>query len=495
MFIIFDTDEDLKFNIIKKSLYNYDIVKTVSNRFILIQYKNVKFIVTSLNELEGLFLEKKISQINIIIQINNKSIKINPKNKICFYDIDYQSDKNYDLYYDVFLNLVFIRLNKELESELASELESELESEFKYYILDDYNYLNYYLMEYHKIDYKINSNNKIKKANEYEYTEIKFKENYFWAKKFVLFPDLPFLISTNNKDSNTNGTEIIDSNNNLIGLLNYSIKNINLNYDYFVTPVFTIIFNLNMIFNKKYLLFNFYNDFEKKYIKSINKEYNCLKICETIWNNYITRDINGNEIEVKDKIFDKNTLILSIDGMKINEDSNIIYYKPIPINSYIWFFKNLDIDNYYDINVEIIKPNNTIVKCEKKIYNNINLGINLSNLNYINYKNKYIFELNENLLFLLKKYILQDKLYYEFIGYIIKNMYKKNKIMIGMELYNLDNLENFENNKQVKILNETIHIKPKIFILKKYKNIEDICENYNTNKKLKNFIKIIFKKN
>ena len=250
-----------------------------------------------------------------------------------------------------------------------------------------------------------------------------------------------------------------------------------------------------MIFNKKYLLFNFYGDFEKKYIKSLNKEYNCLKICETIWNNYITKDINGNEIEVKDKIFDKSTLILSIDGMKINEDDNIIYYKPISINSYIWFFKKLDIDNYYDISVELLKLNNTIVRCEKKIYNNINLGINLSNFNYINYKNKYIFELNENILFLLKKYILEDKLYYEFIKYIIKNMYKKNKIMIGMELYILNNFDNLENNKQVKILDETIHIRPKIFILKKYKNIEDICDNYDNIKKLKYFIKILFKKN
>ena len=60
---------------------------------------------------------------------------------------------------------------------------------------------------------------------------------------------------------------------------------------------------------------------------------------------------------MKDKIFDKSTLILSIDGMKINEDDNIIYYKPIPINSYIWFFKKLDIDNYYDISVDLIKIN------------------------------------------------------------------------------------------------------------------------------------------
>ncbi len=492
MFIIFETDENLKFNIIKKSLYNNEILKTIKYKFTLVQFKNIKFIVTSLNELEGLFLEKKISQINITIQINNKKIKINPKNKICFYDFDYEPKSNSDVYFDVYLNLLFIKVNKELESEF------DFNSTQEYYNLDNYNYLNYYLTEYNKTNYYLCGETK-------DNIEIKFGENYFWAKRFVLFPDVPFLLSINNENKIIEGTQVIDKNNNLIGILNYSIKNKNFKNDYFITPIFAIIFNLNMLINKKYLLFNFYSYYEKKYIKGFNKEYNLLKINETTFNNYITKDICGNEIEVKDKVFDKNTLILSIDGMKINEENNIVFYKSIPINSYIWFFKELDVDNNYTINVEILKNNNTIITSEKKIYNNTNLGLNLSNFNYINYKNKYIFELNENILLLLKKYILEDKLYFEFIGYIIKNIYKKDKIMIGMELYdladinlsnNIDSLNNYiGNDKQVKILNETIHIRPKIFILKKYKNIEDICENYNTNKKLKNFIKIIFKKN
>lgn len=485
MFININIRDNIKYNIIKQNIYNEDKTNNkIRYRFVPIQYKNINLIVTPLNELEGLFLEKNIDNIEIILETEEKIKKIYLKKIICFYDDEYNPNEYYDCYYDTFINLLFIRIDVKLKLE--------------YIILDNYDYFSYYLLEYNKIDCKINLNNT--DIMDKKFNTIVLGENYFWAKRFIIFPEIPFLISMMNTTNIINGSEVISNvDNKLLGILNNSIyNNVNDNFDYYITPIFSILFSLNLIFNKKHILFNL--DYRIQTIKnnlSLN-DYVGLKINESYFNNYNTKDYDGNNIEINNKIFDKNMIIYSLDDMLFDNNGMIVYYKPIPIKSYIWFFKKIDEDNYYNIKYSILKIANNKIEIEKKeskIYNNINIGINLSNFNYVNYKNKYIFELNENLLLLLKNYIIQDKLYIELIGYIVKNRFKKNKQILGIELYSSSKLEEYnKNNIQININNEFIHIKPKIFIIKKYKNIQEIYKNYSTKIKLINFMKTIFTK-
>ena len=173
MFININIRENIKYNIIKQNIYDEDkINKKIRYRFVPIQYKNIHLIVTSLNELEGLFLEKNIDNIEIILEIEGKIKKIYLKKIICFYDDEYNPNEYYDCYYDTFINLLFIRIDEKLNLE--------------YMILDNYDYLSYYLLEYKKIDCKINFNDTNNLKNiENVFNKIVLNENYFWAKRFI----------------------------------------------------------------------------------------------------------------------------------------------------------------------------------------------------------------------------------------------------------------------------------------------------------------------
>ena len=95
----------------------------------------------------------------------------------------------------------------------------------------------------------------------------------------------------------------------------------------------------------------------------------------------------------------------------------------------------------------------------------------------------------------MQNYLVQDKLYFELIAHIVKNRFKKNKIILGIELYSSSKLDEYDkNNIQINITNDLIQIRPKIFIIKKYKNIQQIYNYYLTKNKLIKFIKIIFEK-
>jgi hypothetical protein len=475
MFVDININNTVKYNIIKQNLYNETNPNNkIRYKFVPLQYRNIILLATSLNELEGLFSEKNIDKIDITLTIEEKTKKIYLKKIICFFDEEYDPVEYYDCYIDTFLNLLFIRLDDKFN--------------INYYNLDDYDYLNYYLLEYNKIDCGTDLN------------KITVLENYYWAKRFLVFPELPFLLSVENNSNTECGTKVINkTDNKLIGIVNFTILNNNNNYDYFITPIFSILFSLKMLFEKKYILFNLDYKIEKITTNtSITDNYNCLKINETYFNTYNTSDINGNIIEINNKIFDKNISISALDNMLFDENGMITYYKPIPIKSYIWFFKNIDEDNFLNMKYDKLKIiNNKILKEKKetKIYNNTSIGINLSNFNYINYKNKYIFELNENLLLILKKYLVQDKLYHELITHIVKNRFKKDKIILGIEFYSSLKLDKYnKDNIQINITNDLIQIRPRIFIIKKYRNIQEIYNKYSTKDKLTSFMKIIFQK-
>jgi hypothetical protein len=138
-------------------------------------------------------------------------------------------------------------------------------------------------------------------------------------------------------------------------------------------------------------------------------------------------------------------------------------------------FKNLECDKNFSIKyTKLIKLNN--VYTEEKInnivtlQNNLDLGINISELCYINYKNKYVMELNE---YFLKKILIlfrDDKNMKDTLNYIYRNKYSPNKILLFFEV-------------------STVHSFPsnirKLKIIKKYSNLSDMIETHTDKLELK----------
>ena len=202
------------------------------------------------------------------------------------------------------------------------------------------------------------------------------------------------------------------------------------------------------------------------------------------------------EIENK-KYLSRKNIICAIDNYKINSNGHIIISKnkTIPFKSYLWLFKsfidknnnlNLSIipNNIYNINLielnnKIISINDSYIKkkisiIEKNVflndkYNEIS-SFNSSEIKYIEYKNNIILELNEKILFMMKKLIMSNQyLYQDVFSKIFSSRYthNSNKIIIGI---------NFNNEF------------PKLTIINNYKNFDLIIKKYKTKKELKRFI-------
>lgn len=502
MFIKIVKKFDIKYDKLKKYLYNIRENIEVIKRFVPIKYNNMYLLMSPLSQLEGLFLEKNISKIEVSIIYNDTKETVKLKNITCIYDDDFNPNETYDCYFDVYQNLFFIRI-----------FDSEQRPDLEFIELDNYNIIENYLLDYLISSFKI----KINCSGINEYLDVKIDNEYVWRNKFVIFPEVPYLKIIQEQDIIVDGSEIylIKENKDkvLAGVINFNKFDEEMKvYEYFGTPIFAIISSLKLISNKKYILFN--ADFETQPIKGLEREKitYCLTNDETLFNVYKTQDLNGNFVIVTTKILEKNTLLYQIDDYLINEDGNLCLSKPLSLKSYIWYFKELDIDNNYRIKftkLRIIKsePKMNIYfdDQEIKIYNNVEFSINLSNFNYINYKKKFLFELNESLLYLMKDFIFTDKSYKNFIDLIIKNKYKNKKMIIGLEFFpddleliseinNPDKNINY-NNFEIKIIDDSIKVKPRIFLVKKYSTIQEIYNTFRDKKKMMMLVNSIFKNN
>ena len=216
----------------------------------------------------------------------------------------------------------------------------------------------------------------------------------------------------------------------------------------------------------------------------------------------------------KDKIFKKMTIICEVDNYKFNQKGNLLIdtkepiitldnfdeeinldnSKQIPFKSYIWLFKCIDdnnlelnyIPNYlYKINPIIFSRANIeltdsdIIKNIYPVKINIYLNssfYNISSLtinepNYMHFANIYFFELNEKILFMLKKIISRKpQLYINVFEKIfgLRYTFTETKIMILINL-----------NKEY----------PDIKLINGYPNFNSILTKYRTNKERKNFLK------
>ena len=195
------------------------------------------------------------------------------------------------------------------------------------------------------------------------------------------------------------------------------------------------------------------------------------------------------------KCLSKKNILCLVDNYKINSLGQIIISdnKTIPFKSYLWLFKSIDNNNLnlsvipnYVYNINLIELNNgkillTDSYLKKKIliietiiyldsnYDSIS-SFNSSEIKYIKYKNNIICELNEKILFILKKIIMfKPYLYQKVFSRIFSNRFNHNdsKILIGI---------NFDNEL------------PKLTIVNNYKNFNSIIKKYRTSKELKRFV-------
>jgi len=493
MYIKIVKNLDLKFHSIKKNLYDIRDNREVISKFVPIKYHDMYYLIAPLNSLEGLFLEKNNHIIEVFIIYNNEKKKLKLKNRVCIYNEDYNNDILYDCYFDIYQNLLLINVCKQKLNNLD------------FINLEDYDILEYFSFDYNNLNLKVNTN----KLNIFE--KINIENKYYWDDKFILLPEVPYIKFQTENGLILSGSEIIGSkieNSSVERLFGITYKcefdEDTKKYEYLVIPIFGILKSLKIILGQKYLLLGI--DLQVQVINSINddKVFYCLVNDETFYNIYETKDYAGNNIKITTKIFDKNTIIYKIDNYKIDKNGHLdMNGKKIPIKSYIWYFKELDNDNYYNLKYHKLKINtlgSKFIEIKTKIYNNKNFSINLSDFNYINYKNKLVFELNESILYLIRDYLFENDTYRFLIDFIIKNKYKNNKIILGIEIVSdtinyINNLlkeENNNNNFEIKIINNSIQIQPKIFLIKKYNSIQEILNNFKEKKKLLVLIESLF---
>lgn len=450
---IYNTESKIKYQII---LHNLTPIK----------YKNMKFLVTSFNGLEHLFLEKdkkiiikyfidKDNYGDIILKkyLNLLDIKEKGDEFISLYD------SYYDSYYDEHTNLLFIKFQDIC---------------IKYFDIEDinierllYNNLineNIYIKF---IDHTINS----KVIND------KISSNYKFNNKYFSLPPVPYLSIDTDKQP-FKGSQIVDENNNLIGIVNNLINN-----KIIITPL------LNIVRSLKY--------FEGNIIKALFFDYKVIKT--QISNLDISKIKNDNVLLITNfrgyksdkkykksgygKIFQINNIIYSINDNYFDNEGNIVLNGlNIPIYTYLWLLmlKKADIKfipnsklnnvNFEEENIILNDSNFNNLCLKTKELNLIKLdkinSIRISKLNYLNTDNIYIIELNEKILSIIKNYMIQNKQFHSVLDKIYDNRYSSKNILLYLRIK--------KNKHVIEIINEYKSIHSLEKKLSKLKDLEII---------------------
>ncbi len=450
-----------------KNKIKYDIIL---HNLTPIKYKNMKFLVTSLNGLEHLFLDKNRKIIikyfldkenygDITLKKNLNLLKNKQKND------KYKSlyDNKYDSFYDEHTNLLFIKFQDiclkyfDLEDIKIERLLSNIYINKNIYI----EYIN------HEID-NITINKKI-------------SCNLMFNNKYMSMPPVPYL-AIDADEKPFKGSKITDENNNLIGIVNNFTNN-----KILINPLINILRSLKYFEGNaiKSLFFNY---------KVVNMQSNIIKDLKNKNLLLITKFYDSKINRNNENIFEKNNLIYSINDYNFDDGGNIIFNElNIPIYSYLWLFMFKKVEIKFIPNTTLININ---VEEEKIILNDSNFqnfslnkieinlqklekinNIKISKLNYINTDNIYIIELNEKIISIIKNYMIINRQFHSVLDKIYENRYsekiknillylriKKNMHVIDViegyksiysiekQLSKLDDLEIIINDDKIKLL-------------------------------------------
>lgn len=462
--------------------------------FIPIKYYNDYFILTCLKNLEGYLIEYK-NKIPINIYIENEKISLTLNSVIYFNNHNLNLLNKYDCYIDSHTNLLLIRFyHKKLQYiNINSDIDMRKE------IFENTNIFN-------KINYTWTDEN-LNIINYKHNTKLRFT----WDSKFINLPPIPYLIDSIHDEILPYTGSGIFNDKQLVGMISYIT-----NYEIFITPLISIKRFLKYLEGEFILYLNIdtvpvYFD-NKNNSNLINYDYGLI-----IENNYYNLLIKKNNCKISDnnesikyifsspeehkqiKYLCKKNIICSIDNFVIDIDGNLILDNNnyIPIKSYFWLFKSIK-NNYLDLNIitnlkknlNKIDINTECIKLDDKkllkkiIITNIKININtyfnklskykINELCFIKFKNMYIFELNERILFELKSLIISSDDYNYIIELLFKNKYVFNNDKIIMGIIFLKKS------------------KPFITINNKHKSINQIINKYKNNKEINNFIKSFF---
>ena len=482
---------------LESKIYGSDTTTTIMYNFIPVKILDEYYILTSLKNLEGYLLDYK-ENITVKLYIGNlvKFLKIN--SVISFTEKNYNPSEKYDCYIDSISNLILIKF-KYVDLNYI-EIDNQINPQIDLFMNQQDMLLTYIWTDNILKNHKITRNSKVK---------------FVWENKYINLPEIPYILDIPNINKTLNpltGSAVFNINN-FIGMISYINET-----EIIITPLISIK-KLAKYLDGEHVLFlgldlyPVHFDFKSE-LNKINFDngllignnfydiYNKInKSKKNLINNKISSNNNINNIEnliidrENKKCLSKKNILCSIDNYKINSSGQIVISPDItiPFKSYIWLFKsinnnilNLSVIPNYVYNINLLELNNgkisltdsyikkKILIMETKIYLDNNYdsisSFDSSEIKYITYKNKIMCELNEKILFMLKKIIVfKPYLYQNIFEKIFSNRYNHNdgKIIMGI---------NFD------------YEFPKLTIINNCKNFNSIIKKYKTSKELKRFI-------
>jgi hypothetical protein len=295
-------------------------------------------------------------------------------------------------------------------------------------------------------------------SNNLIHTQITNSLTYTISDKYFNLPPIPY-ISINNKANYMedykkiiSGSKVLDHNNMLIGLI-YSIEE-NIIY---ALPISVITRSFNYL--RDYKLPELYIDYSIAELnlttvtnKQICTQYGLL-VKKDYGDNMDPIEMLDNQKSIKNirknTVLKPNSIIYSIDSYLFDSNGfvrveNIL----IPVLTYMWLYKG----NNTQLNLEFIPGNNlknilfddkiliddnniiTTLRINSINYNikylNSSSTLNINNICFIEYNKKYLLEVNERIILILKDMIEEYPQYEEIFNYMWANRYSKSKIIL-----------------------------------------------------------------
>ena len=452
--------DDIRSSINNVYRINTNHTEDIIMNAIPIKYKDNYWIVSNLANLEisSLDLTKETYEIKYVVNEEvNGTILID---KVCSLHELYLKHGIEDIncLYDEHLNIMFVKFQ---------------DVRIEYIDIDNYEFNNFEECEKYNLVISWINNFLEKKTITSSNNKIIYED------KFLNLPSIPYIISNSDMIDELvdrpiinypcTGAVVFNDMGNFLGIVSY------INDKQIVTiPVNLIKRSLNYIDNDPLYKFNY----ELNPIKIILK--NALGADITEYGLYYVKKANESE--------EIHNIILSMDEHQISfEGELLINNYSVPVSTYLWLFKNEK-----NVKIKVISPNSLknvrinnetepmSVDCRftenlrfnhynMKLSSNPNDTLSVSKLNFVKYNKKYLIEINEKIMQILKIIIMNTDNLNELYDYVNENKFSGKKIVVMID-----------DNVNIKIIQK---IKNAVV-----NNLNTIIKHYKTENALKKYI-------
>lgn len=390
-----------------------------------IKYKDNYWIVSNLANLEisSLDLTKEKYEIKYLIDEEvNGTILID---KVCsLHELYLKNDiDDINCLYDEHLNIMFVKFQ---------------DVRIEYIDINNYEFKNF--EEYEKYNLVFTwINNSLEKK-----TIVSSNNKIFYENKFLNLPSIPYVISNSDMldelvdrpiiNYPCTGAKVFNDMGDFFGIVSY------INDKEIVTiPLNLIKRSLNYTDNQ--LLYKFNYDLIP--IKINLKNALGVDIIESGMY-YVKKEKNESE--------EIHNIILSIDEHPISfEGELLVNNNSVPLSTYIWLFKNdkkIKIKGISSNSLKNIRINNETeimsIDCRfienlrfncynMKLSSNLNDALSVSKLNFVKYNKKFLIEINEKIMQILKIIIMNTDNLDELYDYINENKFSSKKIVVMID--------------------------------------------------------------